>query len=500
MSEEDGSRPLSETQTRALESAEGPGDECQGAELAAETPPDAVLAAQDKVWTREEAIRQDRLDVREVIHAHHLKTFTEDFAKLVCHKTAYRRLMLHVQFTDAYPAEPLHVEVSSDTLPSKLVDKLQTMFREKLAKPESEGGLGTLGKPQVAAFYSYVDEMIHENQLLWATPEVRQVLALSKEKPSFTVLVNDTEGTLKIKATAGKYMMKAVIRVPDEYPAEPLEIDIPKSSFPATVYTVFLMQSREIARKCSIGISVERAIQQSTTVVAERLIAPPQKASGDRPLHITSSYLKDVKHDVNFLKQATDLRQMNASYNKQLHQYEHSTKVRRAARRELRKLAKSEFEKELAREEAEAAKAEEEQLREWRRVTGNEELPPQRCLRQVVEFLTRGFIFRLVNEKSLVSGKRVFPEDPAKAADMIERRRNNRPTRAPSCGCWWIFSELKEFMETPPFPKPCPRPECHGAIVEHPDFESDPKKRELAYSKQQAVKRELQEVEDFLGM
>ncbi|GBG28316.1 Hypothetical Protein FCC1311_045392 [Hondaea fermentalgiana] len=466
----------------------------------AATTPHETSSPAEGPWTREAAIARDREDLKDVIHAHHLKTFTEDFAKLVCHKTAYRRLMLHVQFSDNYPSDPLHVEVQSDTLPAKLVEKLQAMFREKLEKPADQDGLGVRGRPHVAAFYAYVDEMIHENKLLWATPEVRQTLALAKEIPDLTIAVNDEAGTLKLKATCGKYMMRAVVTVPDEYPASPLEVEMKKCSFPPTVHTVFLLQAREIARKCSIGVSVERAVQQSTTVVADRLIAPPQKPGTKRDVKMTSAHLKDIKHDVNFLKKANDLQEVNASYNKQLHMYLHSTQVRRAARRELRKLTKQEFEKERAREEAEAAVAEEEQLREWRRVTGQEDLGPQRCIRAVVEFLTRGFIFRLPKEKSLVSDKAVFPADPAKAQELINRRRKDRPTRVPSCGCWWIYSELKIFMETPPFPKPCPRPACNGAIVEHPEFENDPKKRELAYSKSQAVKREMQEVEDFLGM
>jgi len=442
---------------------------------------------------RSAAFAKDREDLCEVIYQHHVLTWTSDFCRLLSHRTAYRRLQLDLVIPAQYPNELLHIELKSETLPGKTLKRLQELCMEKM--------LPLLGKPQIASVYTFLDEMIHENRLLFATPEINKSIALRKEEPSFTLGVNDQEGLVLIKATCGEFTLRAKLIVEDEYPKHPLGIEFTKCSFPEQISGIFLFQAREIARKLSIGVSKEKAIQQSTRFLGQLGPSPPTKGSAKlKDVKITSSSLQDMKQDVAFLKKSTDLKRVDQAYNRQLHKYDHSTQERRAARKELRKLNKLEFEKEMEREAKELAATEEEQLKEWRLATGFEDLGPQRSVAVIVRFLTKDFAFKLPFETSPISGEKVFPEKVADLQNALEHKKGSRPTRVPTCGCWWKFSELKIFIESPPFDtKVCPRESCKGIKVQHPEFDQDPKRLERAWLKKQAAKREQQEVLDFLS-
>mmetsp|Transcript_8381 Transcript_8381/g.18343 ORF Transcript_8381/g.18343 Transcript_8381/m.18343 type:complete len:471 (+) Transcript_8381:184-1596(+) len=456
---------------------------------------DLDVGGDDRVWTRDSAVEEDKRLIKDVCHQYHIQAFTKDFCILTSHRTPYRRIKIKLTFLDTYPQSVVDVVVESDTLPTKLLGKLKGMCEAKIS---SKDGLGLLGKPQVAAVYSFLDEMIHDNRLLYATPEIRQIRALSKEPPEFTVIVKELEGLVKIRATCGKYSLKATLTVPDEYPAEQVDIDFTSCTFPEPIWMTYLLQAREISRKLAAGMKAERAIRTSTG--AGLGLAPPGAAGGGPEIKLTTAYVRDLKHDVAFLKKATDLRAVDSGYNKMLHQYDYSTRIRRAARRELKKLSVQEAEKERKVEEARVEEAEKEQLKAWKRLVGQSEDGPQRSIKHLVEFLTLQFIFRLPTLKCRASGDALFPEDPAELKTLVEKRKKARPVRVPTCGCWFKYSALKKFLTEPPFGKACPGPSCEGIVVQHPDWTNDLKQLEKSWAMKQAREREIAEVTDFFGL
>jgi|TARA_B100000524_G_scaffold343177_1_gene239008 hypothetical protein len=65
------------------------------------------------------------------------------------------------------------------------------------------------------------------------------------------------------------------------------------------------------------------------------------------------------------------------------------------------------------------------------------------------------------------------------------------------CGHWFHASCVDPFMCEPPFDKPCPT--CHKPIY-HPRWTSNKKLLEKRWAYEQAAKREVDDVVDFLGM
>lgn len=211
---------------------------------------------------------------------------------------------------------------------------------------------------------------------------------------------------------------------------------------------------------------------------------------------MTNSYVLGLKHDVAFLKKASDLKQVDAAYNKQLHKHDYSTATRRAARRELKKLSLKEFEAEKRREEEETRLLEKEQLEA---IGGANECPPGRSLKQVCEFLLEDFVQKLPRCTSPTSGRKVFPDNPDKLKQLVDKKSKLRPIRA-SCGCWFIYEDLDKFLTEPPFGKHCPTESCNGARVFHKDWPSDVKKLEKMWAMKKAREREISEISDFFGL
>eukprot|EP01032_Pedospumella_encystans_P028660 gene28660-32372_t len=65
------------------------------------------------------------------------------------------------------------------------------------------------------------------------------------------------------------------------------------------------------------------------------------------------------------------------------------------------------------------------------------------------------------------------------------------------CGHWLHFQCLNEWLTTPPFVRMCPV--CARRIW-HPDWPEDHKQLEKAWQANEARKREMCDVSDFMGM
>ena len=109
---------------------------------------------------------------------------------------------------------------------------------------------------------------------------------------------------LQLRLKQGMYRQSINVRVPELYPEEAVQIDIKQSSFPADISYMYKAQADEIARRCAAGFSPEQALQNTSGFRTQVLGKP----AGDAKERLNANNLKNLKHDVNVLKQISDLR------------------------------------------------------------------------------------------------------------------------------------------------------------------------------------------------
>ena len=165
---------------------------------------------------------------------------------------------------------------------------------------------------------------------------------------------------------------------------------------------------------------------------------------------------------------------------------------RREARRDLRKLAKSE------------ALADEEQLKQLKEMEQREMMMLMKLkisdtafpsLFAVARYLIEDFAMQMPKELCQACRKPVFDNDPGSDA-MQNPHHPMKPMRT-FCGHWLHFTCLNEWLTTPPFLRNCPV--CARRIW-HPDWPEDHKALERAWQTKQAKIREVSDCADFLDM
>jgi hypothetical protein len=232
---------------------------------------------------------------------------------------------------------------------------------------------------------------------------------------------------------------------------------------------------------------------------------------------LTSTNLKDIKHDVNVLKQLSELRTVTQKGDQQItsqnaYSQRIQTAIKREARKDLRRLAQTESE--YDREQLAQFKAQEqaEMIQLMKSKINSTSLP---SLLHVVKYLVQEYVCKLPNESCQKCDNKVLPLAPEGEDDGIEssesgnemikkksKKKNGmskserKPIRS-VCGHWFHYKCLDEWLTTPPFLRHCNV--CQRRIY-HPDWPEDIKAIERTWQAQQAKKREIADVADFLDM
>jgi hypothetical protein len=238
---------------------------------------------------------------------------------------------------------------------------------------------------------------------------------------------------------------------------------------------------------------------------------------------LTSTHIKDLKHDVTVLKQLSDLRSVTQQGSTQItghgvYAQRKQTAIKREARKDLRKLAESESA--FDREQMALVKAQEqaEMTQLMRTKISSTSLP---SVVPVVRYLVEEYVSRLPNEICQNCQRPVLPLEPegTTSAATTETQQTETPqtgikkkkkgtskdtmTRSERkpirsiCGHWFHYKCLDEWLTTPPFLRHCAV--CTRRVY-HPDWPEDIKAIERTYQAEQAKKREIADVADFLDM
>ena len=164
--------------------------------------------------------------------------------------------------------------------------------------------------------------------------------------------------------------------------------------------------------------------------------------------------LKDLKHDVGVLKQISDLRVATTQKDKKYQYALHGNAERREARKELRKLSKTELEGDSVNDKK---MRDEEQAEMKGLMSMKTSDTAQPSLLAAAQFLVTDFVLRLPQEKCQSCLKTVLPDIPLSGIDFhqkTEGKKEKEGVQKPMrtyCGHWLHFKCLNEWLTTPPF-------------------------------------------------
>ncbi|CAM9321461.1 unnamed protein product [Discosporangium mesarthrocarpum] len=411
-----------------------------------------------------------------------IKACNKNFVLVVIMRTPYSRIQARIQFQDDYPDSPILLELDSPTLPQP--------FLRKLTKQAEEQAHKLRGQPQAVAALQVVVDTVNKNKFLPCWKELRQVAQMVVSKGA-EIRADESTGLITVKVKSGQYFIRVAIQIPDGYPMDGCTIELRSHNFPQGVARGHLTQAAEIVRRCLCGYSPEMALQTSNPISLPANRAG--KGGGEPRVRITSEHMRDIKHDMEYIKRAHDLRDFDKEKNKDNHsQHAHSTKERKAARRELKTLTKAE----IVKEEEQIRRMEELELKEQEDLLRSQiSDTSQPSLYPLVDFVVNVFANRLPMEKCLSCHQRVLPDDPSHPA-LSSTQHMDRPTRV-FCGHWFHYDCLRKWMTEPPFAKDCPM--CHRRVY-HPDWPQTVQQLEKSWANKQAKTREIGEVRDFLDV
>eukprot|EP01039_Chlorochromonas_danica_P008258 gene8258-9107_t len=404
-------------------------------------------------------------------------TLTREFATVLIIRTAYARVQLRIHYITNYPNEPPVVEISSPTLPLPL---LRNKEKECMDKAREH-----VGKAQAQVIYEHMYKFIHGNMFIPCWKEMKQVATLCEGKGQLGV--DEKEGFLQLRLKCGEYRLTVKIKVPHNYPEEGVQLDFQSANFPTDIQYMFSSQCEEIVRRCVAGFSPEQAVNVTTNPVQ----LPPGKVSNESKVKLTTESLKSIKHDVNVLKQMSDLRAASTSSDSRKY-FTQQNAERREARKDLRRLVKAESEADEA-ERARLLAEEQDYMKELLKAKVSDVAQPS--LYAVARFIVEDYVFRLPVEPCQACKRTVLPANPDSEAAK-NPKSNNRAMRT-FCGHWLHWNCLNEWLTTPPFVRQCPV--CTRRIW-HPDWPEDYKQLEKAWQSKEARKREVSDVSDFMGV
>jgi len=393
-----------------------------------------------------------------IVNANHL-------LRLHLRRTKWREMKIKVSIPDAYPSIPCQIEFQSDSLSPELMQNFQKKTKKKakkLAKAEKLHILNLVG-PFV--------QMMDENRLLVCYEEISDLKEFFADNSSLKI--SEKKGTVKIKSKVGRYETAFEFKVPDFYPADPVEFRLVKSTFPERYKEMFTRTGDVMRKKLALGHDedyVFRRVGKDEGKRLKEITAPEIKQFDIAEVH-------SLRDDLRLLSHISDLRTRQDD---------------KKARRELKDIHR--FGMKNVKRELDALNAEQRRLKEL-----EETRDPNRSLAAMCKYLVHRCFQELIEARCMCCGKRVIPKDPAKLHAMEDNEEYHDTKKYPqraNCGHWFHHECLHKFITTPPFAKPCPK--CKVQVT-HPMWSDDSKTLEHAWAQKQAYDRELDDVGDFLG-
>eukprot|EP01135_Chromosphaera_perkinsii_P000360 Nk52_evm7s78 gene=Nk52_evmTU7s78 len=194
----------------------------------------------------ESVIEQELEEIRKRLPGDQLVSCFSSLVRVQLQMTAYKKIIMNMQFPENYPHKVLLVELKSNTLAPKFLEKVEEMLDKELSK--------YVGQTQIMYAVKFIKNMMENNPFIVCWDEIKSmkenIFEAGMKNPECSASVKLVEKTskLKLQFISGKYEMSLSLYIPNGYPAEPVKLSLVSSNFPRSFLNVFIGRAEEIAR------------------------------------------------------------------------------------------------------------------------------------------------------------------------------------------------------------------------------------------------------------
>nr|CAD7588519.1 unnamed protein product [Timema genevievae] len=143
-----------------------------------------------------------------VISGSRLVSCVRSMVRVEIRQTAFKNIIVLIQFPEDYPHSSLLLELKSKTLSDKLLDGLTNVCEQEAKK--------ILGKPQVLLVLKFVRNFLEEHPLSCCYDEISEIKRHLTDFDEFKL--KQKASSISLKILEGCYYFKSKVAVPDIYP------------------------------------------------------------------------------------------------------------------------------------------------------------------------------------------------------------------------------------------------------------------------------------------
>eukprot|EP01066_Platyproteum_vivax_P013678 Platyproteum_vivax@DN6180_c0_g1_i1.p1 len=401
----------------------------------------------------------------------------KDFTKFHVVTSNHKIISVLVHYFEGYPSSPCQIQLSSPTIHPSVIAKLTEKCEEVALKCSIES------KPQVAAIHNLLETCLRANKLVLCSEEIRELQALIKECPCDSLTLNQSAGSVNIEVNCNHSVLNFTIKVPHNYPREQVSVTCMRSNFPASVNYMFFKQAEEVARRCALGIELDKNLQS----------CDPCKPS-EKELRLTTSM---YRNDLKFLKKMQDIATESQTKN-----------IKRERKMLVKKEVEAEFQQMQKTSDVCAQFANCFDVDKLKDKFGHPSLGNlmKNAVGKPSLFLIGSFLVtklgRFLPKAHCVScgdllslpekGEQILVGSELTADDPSVPRRSY-------CGHWFHDGCLEKELTNYPFGVVCPSEGCPGRVF-HPKYPTSIEVVQRRYAAQKAKDREMEQMMDFFDL
>ena len=263
----------------------------------------------------------ERKVIRQLVGSEAVITDTAEILSMILGHSPATRFNLRLQFRgDEYPTTPCLVELTSAVFPLPLVRKLLRLANDTASNHASKG------EPHALATVKAVHSFVEGNLFCSCWRELRQVMQLVEAKGG-QIKADESTGVVTIRAVQRNYRATLRLTVYPDYPSGGVGVELvggstrsagkvssttsssnsgTKHNFPEAIAELFLVQAKELSRRCAQGFPAEMALKASNPIAAPPPIrsdeGPNSSGNGSK---LSASTMRELKHDVAVLKKVS---------------------------------------------------------------------------------------------------------------------------------------------------------------------------------------------------
>jgi len=336
--------------------------------------------------------------------------------------------------SENYPKSNVLTELNSKNLDEQLLIKLNLLC-EKEAKKH-------IGKQHALFILQFLQKYINTNKLIFCYAEIMEIKKHLKKEDKLEI--NEKEGIIKLRVEEGGYFVLNEFIIPSEYPTQKITSRIIESNFPQDLITTLDSVVN------TIPLTLKHPLQPKER--SEKVFKAP-----------STSEIHDIKHDLQFLRKLSDLKEV--------------APTDKYVRRQKTVLVRKEMGMEIERENQE------------KKEKFNETSSPLSHLLLMCECLIDKWVHFLTRNNCKVCEQSFLQVDSTKYI----------PLERIYCGHFYHQKCLFDYLATPPIE----RKSCHFCkqTIYHVKWNEDfIKNKQKSQALKEAKEREIADVFEFLNI